>query len=220
MPERLALIGDVHANAPALRAVLAAIAAAGIERGACTGDLVMRGADPEECVSLVRELGWPCVRGNTDRKVAVRHRRDPAHPKARRVGSRAWSTNQLSPASIAYLAGLRLVERIALLRHTLVLMHGAPDDPRDAVGADTPAKDLRRLAASVGDPDLIVSGHTHRPHVLEAGRTLFVNPGAVGEAEGGDRRPAWAWIAAGRSGIEVHLERVPEELASLRPPRA
>jgi predicted phosphodiesterase len=218
VPERLALIGDVHANAPALRAVLDAIAGLGIERGVCTGDLVMRGADPEECVRLLRGLGWPCVRGNTDRKVAVRQRRDPAHPKARRIGSRAWSTNQLSPESIAYLGGLRLVERVALRRHTLVLMHGGPDDPRDAVSADTPAKELRRVAAAVGDPDLIVSGHTHRPHVLEAGRTLFVNPGAVGEADDGDRRPAWAWISSGRSGLEVHLERVPEELARIRTP--
>jgi predicted phosphodiesterase len=211
-------MGDVHANAPALHAVLAAIAERGIERGVCTGDLVMRGADPEECVRAVRELGWPCVRGNTDRKVAVRQRRDPAHPKARRVGSRAWSTNQLSPESIAYLGDLRLVERVALRRHSLVLMHGGPDDPRDAVDATTPAKELRRLAAALGHPDLVVSGHTHRPHVLEAGRTLFVNPGAVGEADEGDRRPAWAWISSGRSGIEVHLERVPRELASIRTP--
>ena len=49
MPDRLALMGDVHANAPALRAVLAAIEDAGLSRGACTGDLVMRGDRPEEC---------------------------------------------------------------------------------------------------------------------------------------------------------------------------
>ena len=48
--ERLALLGDVHANAAALRAVLADVALAGLERGVVTGDLVMRGEEPEEVI--------------------------------------------------------------------------------------------------------------------------------------------------------------------------
>lgn len=218
MPERLALLGDVHANSRALDAVLEAIGRAGLRAGACTGDLVMRGISPEECVTAIRRTGWPCVMGNTDRKVALRARREPGHPKASRLGSRAWSTNQLSAENLAYLGGLPMLVRLTLKRLKIVLMHGGPDDPRDAIDADTPEKELSRLVAALGSPDCIVSGHTHRALIRSASGCLFVNPGSVGEAIDGDRRPRWAWLEAGRAGLRVHLEMVDEDLATVRFP--
>ncbi|HET6689230.1 MAG TPA: metallophosphoesterase family protein [Miltoncostaeaceae bacterium] len=218
MPERLALMGDVHANLPALRAVLGAIAEAGLTRGACTGDLVMRGPEPEACVAEVRRLGWPCVVGNTDRKVAHRPPRPKDHEKAQRVGSRAWSTNQLSAASLAYLAGLPMVWRLTVKDWSVAIVHGSPDDPRQAVEDGTPKADVRRLIRSLGDPDCIVSGHTHRPSVRRVDGCLLVNPGSVGEALDGDLRPRWAWLEAGRSGLRAHLETVDMRLATVRSP--
>lgn len=218
MPERLALIGDIHANLPALSAVLDAVSAAEIPHGVCTGDLVMRGGDPEGCVATVRGLGWPCVMGNTDRKVVNRPPRDPAHPKARRVGSRAWSTNQLSPESMAFVAGLPMVWRLTLRGARVVVVHGAPDDPREAIDAHTPEREVARLIDELDRPDCIVSGHTHRPLVRDVRGCLLVNPGSVGEAVEGDRRPRWAWLEARRSGLRAHLERVPADLATIRTP--
>ena len=218
MPERLALMGDVHANLPALRAVGEARLRDRVEHGACTGDLVMRGADPEGCVDAVRRLGWPCVMGNTDRKTAVRPARPKDHPKATRVGSRAWSTNQLSRTSLAYLAGLPMVWRLTLKDWRIALVHGAPDDPREAVGADSPKSDVRRLIRALDDPDCIVSGHTHRPMVREVDGCLLVNPGSVGEALDGDLRPRWAWLEARRTGLRAHLEAVQAPLATVRTP--
>ncbi len=216
MPERLALFGDVHGNIRALQAVLGAITDAGIERGACTGDLVMRGREPEACVSELRGRGWPCVMGNTDLKVSQRPDPDPDHPKAESVGSRAWTLNQLSPKSLAYLTGLPMTVRLKLKSLTVVLMHGGPDDPRAAVDAHSSERELARLVSKLGKPDCIVNGHTHEPLIRSVGGCLFVNPGSVGEAHKGDRRPRWAWIEARRSGITAHLERVPDKLALVR----
>lgn len=218
VPERLALLGDIHANAAALRATLRGISEAGLTRGICTGDLVMRGGDPETCVTTIRETGWPCVMGNTDLKVATRPRRAPGHPKAERIGSRAWSTNQLSAANLEYLEALPLVVRVKLRGFVILLMHGGPDDPRDAIDAETSGKDLTRLVSDLGRPDCIVSGHTHRPLVRTAAKCLLVNPGSVGEAIDGDRRPRWGWLEAGRSGLRAHLEIIPEDLATIRTP--
>ena len=218
MPERLALLGDIHANAPALTAVLAAIQEAELEDGACTGDLVMRGNDPDACVGAIRATGWPCVRGNTDRKVAVRARRHPHHPKAQRVGSRAWTTNQLDDENLAYLAALPLVARVGLRELTVVLMHGSPEDPRDAIDGDTPDKQLGRLVEDLGRPDCVVSGHTHHALVRSAAGCLFVNPGSVGEAVDDDLRPHWAWLEARSSGLTAHLEVIDADLRTVRRP--
>lgn len=218
MAERLALLGDIHANSAALTAVLDAIRGAGMGEGACTGDLVMRGRDPDACVSAIRATGWPCVRGNTDRKVAVRARRSPDHPKAQRVGSRPWTTNQLGEENLAYLASLPLVARVGLRTATVVLMHGGPDDPRDAIGAETSEGELARLVEDLGRPDCIVTGHTHQPLVRTAAGCLFVNPGSVGEAVDGDLRPRWAWLEARPSGLTAHLEVVDADLRTVRRP--
>ncbi len=215
--ERLALLGDVHANLAALRAVLADIARAGIERGVITGDLVMRGERPEECVEEVRRLGWPCVMGNTDRKVATGPARDPEHPKADRAGSRAWTVQRLSDDSLRFLGELPLVVRVALGGATVAVMHGSPEDPNGTIDAGTSKGRLTKIAREV-NATCLVTGHTHEPLVREAGGVLVVNPGSVGEALRGDLHPRWAWLEARGSGLRAHLERVDATEARVRTP--
>ena len=66
----------------------------------------MRGDEPEACVTddprdrLALRDGQHRPQGRRSGSD-----RDPDHPKAERVGSRAWTHNQLSPKSLAYLAG-------------------------------------------------------------------------------------------------------------------
>ncbi len=213
--ERLALLGDVHANAAALRAVLADVVGAGMDRGVLTGDLVMRGEDPEECVAEIRRLGWPCVMGNTDSKVADGRPRDLDHPKAGRPGSRAWTLNHLSDDSLAFLESLKLVELVPLGAATIAVMHGSPTDPNGTIDAGTPKRRLAKLAEELG-ADCIVTGHTHEPLVRQAAGVLVVNPGSVGEALRGDMHPRWAWLDARKSGLRAHLERVEDTVARVR----
>jgi putative phosphoesterase len=215
--ERLAVLGDIHANAAALSAVLADVAGGGIERGVLTGDLVMRGEEPEECVAEVRRLGWTCVLGNTDGKVADGRPRDPDHPKAGRPGSRAWTLNRLSDESLEFLRSLQLVERVPLGPATIAVMHGSPTDPNGTIDAGTPKRRLAKLAEELG-ADCIVTGHTHEPLVRQAAGLLVVNPGSVGEALRGDLHPRWAWLEARKSGLRAHLVRVDEMLARVRMP--
>jgi len=216
-PDRLAIVGDVHGNVAALDAVLAAVRAAGISRGACTGDLVLRGPEPEACVSRIALLGWPCVQGNTDLKVASRRPRALPHPAAARVGSRSWTAHRLSDASLRFLAELPLTVRVRVGPFEVVVMHGSPHDPSEVLfHADADHGRLAELA-TVLRADCVVWGHTHRPVARIAGGCLFVNPGSVGEAVGGDLRPSWAWLEAGTSGLVAHLERVDLPVAAPRP---
>lgn len=214
--DRIAVIGDVHGNVAALDAVLAAIRAAGITRGVCTGDLVLRGPEPEACVSRLALLGWPCVYGNTDAKVALRPPRPRSHPAAERMGSRSWTAHRLSDASLRYLAELPATVRLQVGRFDVLVTHGTPDSPGEVlVDADTGTARLEEIA-TILEADCVVTGHTHRPLVRRAGGCLFVNPGSVGEAVGGDPHPSWAWIAAGASALEAGVERVDAPLAEAR----
>jgi putative phosphoesterase len=215
MAARLALLGDIHGNLAALAAVLDAIDEAGLRDGVCTGDIVMRGLEPEECVTLLRVRGWPAIRGNTDTRVIGAPPRPRGHPASSREGSRSWTVRQLSPSSVAYLESLPDQLRLTLGGHRVVVIHGDTPEGRTLVDADTPDKTLRSLAAEL-KADCLVSGHTHRPFVRRIGDVLVVNPGSAGEGTADDRRPAWGWLEAGKFGLKAYIERVERPLARVR----
>ncbi len=64
--EPIAVISDIHANLPALEAVLADIEDRGIGHVICLGDVVGYGPQPAECLDLVREHCRTCLMGNHD----------------------------------------------------------------------------------------------------------------------------------------------------------
>ncbi len=63
---RIALLADIHANLHALKAVLKDIAPSGMDSLVSLGDVVGYGANPAECVDLLRKLGCQGVMGNHD----------------------------------------------------------------------------------------------------------------------------------------------------------
>ena len=64
----IAVISDIHANWPALEAVLADLGP--VDEVICLGDVVGYGGDPVRCVDYVRDQGWLTLTGNHDRACA------------------------------------------------------------------------------------------------------------------------------------------------------
>jgi len=52
--KNFAIISDIHANLEALQAVLADIDERGIQDIVCLGDIIGYGANPKECLDLIR----------------------------------------------------------------------------------------------------------------------------------------------------------------------
>lgn len=63
---RIALISDIHANLPALEAVMKDIEQLQCDAVYCLGDIVGYNANPAECLEFVRGRQIPTVRGNHD----------------------------------------------------------------------------------------------------------------------------------------------------------
>ncbi len=64
---RYAIIGDIHANLAAFKAVLEDInRQGGVEKLWCLGDVVGYGPDPHECIELLSQTNHVCVAGNHD----------------------------------------------------------------------------------------------------------------------------------------------------------
>src|ERR1035441_9707487 len=63
---RIAIFSDVHANLEAFLAVLSDISTRGCDVRFCLGDTVGYGANPSECVALLKANSIPSLKGNHD----------------------------------------------------------------------------------------------------------------------------------------------------------
>jgi predicted phosphodiesterase len=201
---RIAVISDIHANLPALDAVLGAVAAEGVDQLWCLGDLVGYGPHPNECVGLVRDRASICLVGNHDLAVVGRLELDLFGGAA---GAAArWTRTVLDDDARTFLVGLEPTARA----QGVALAHGSPRDPVwEYVLTDATAK---AAFASVEEP-LVLVGHSHvalavahgrrgpsggparsgTEVALDTGRHLL-NPGSVGQPRDGDPRAAWLVI--------------------------
>jgi predicted phosphodiesterase len=196
---RLGILSDVHANLHALEAVLARLAAEGVESYVCAGDLVGYGPAPNACVERVAALPGICVAGNHDLIALGRLTSDACIPLARE--SLAWTAERLSPAARAVLEELPATAAIG----PVMAAHGSLDDPQEYVRApEQVARELEALARRHPAAEILVLGHTHAPIAvsrrdgpllrrgvgtvaLPPGDRYLLNPGSVGQSR--DRRP-------------------------------
>ena len=211
---RVLVLGDLHGNPWALRAVDAAARAGGpVDAVLCTGDLVDYGPSPKACVDWVRRYATACVRGNHDHNVAQRVPPPSGTPGggglrdlAAAARPRQW--DELTAADLRYLARLPVTDRVTLVRTTFLLVHGSPADPLDDYAPACPDGWSARLAEPV---DVVLCGHTHVPYTVRvadgpAAGALVVNPGSVGQPRDGDPRASYATIelAEGESPRVTH----------------
>lgn len=103
----VAIFGDIHANLEALQAVLADIDALGIQHCICLGDIVGYGANPAQCLQLLRSLGCPVLKGNHDALASSDDALDEMRDLAK-VGIE-FARQKLKAEERHYLAGLPLM---------------------------------------------------------------------------------------------------------------
>jgi diadenosine tetraphosphatase ApaH/serine/threonine PP2A family protein phosphatase len=205
---RIALLSDIHANLEALRATLLDVAQLRVGRILCLGDIVGYHADPGACIALLRDAEAVCIAGNHDRAVAgLRGTEGFSADAAHAV---AWTRSRLDERARAWLAALPL-ERC--IDGALLAVHGAPTlaGGCDMTRLDDPARRRAAFAALARYPcgaKICAVGHTHILGIHawdgEAERALagemvalapdalhIVNPGAVGQPRGTERRATW-----------------------------
>jgi diadenosine tetraphosphatase ApaH/serine/threonine PP2A family protein phosphatase len=197
---KYAIFGDIHANLEALQAVLADAQEQGCAQFVCLGDIVGYGADPVECLEIVRALGCPVVRGNHDEGASDESSLEDLNPLAETA--LRWTRDQLTAEQRQWLRDLKLVRQV----RDFTIVHATLDSP-GSWGYVTNRFDAM-ASFSYQFTQLCFYGHTHVPRVFEkadavrAGRGFdipmekgvkyFVNVGSVGQPRDGDWRAAYA----------------------------
>src|SRR5213075_1147473 len=104
LPNRVAVISDVHANWHALEAVLESVDAERPDELWCLGDLVGYGPRPNPCCAAVQERTSLCLAGNHDLGVLGRLDLEEFAPDAK--ASALWTREVLLDESRSYLESL------------------------------------------------------------------------------------------------------------------
>jgi diadenosine tetraphosphatase ApaH/serine/threonine PP2A family protein phosphatase len=154
---RIGVLGDVHANLEALRAVVAAMHSEGIDEWVQVGDLVGYGPEPSACIDLVRELGCRVCLGNHD--AAVIGLLDTAYFNNFARTAIEWTRTQLRPRDLDYLRSLPLV----IDRGLYTVVHGTLHMPEQFGYVLSPVEALDSLALQ--QTFLCFVGHSHVPAI-------------------------------------------------------
>ena len=205
---RYALLSDVHANLPALDAVLADIAVRSVDQIFHLGDLVGYAPWPNETVERLLSAGISGISGNYDSTVATDYAHcgcayeDPRQAELAHL-SYEWTRYNVTPSTKAALAALPFrLDLRPLGGHAagprIVLVHGTPVLNTAYWTEDKSDDFCRKMAGLAGlkDGDAIAFGHTHRPWTREVDGIRFINTGSVGRPKDGDPRAGYVIIDA------------------------
>ncbi len=236
---RVAAISDIHANLPALEAVLEAIEDAAVDEIWCLGDVIGYGAEPDECADLVRERCAVCLVGNHD--LAVLGALDIAAFSEAAAAAVAWTRENVAERTLAMLRELEPEGA----REGIALFHASPRDP---VWEYVLSAEQADACFDVQPARIALIGHSHvslffvRPSTDEQGDGIrgaqssddtlldlaagcwLINPGSVGQPRDGDPRAAWLELDTGEPSARFHrvgydVERAAASISSAGLPR-
>ncbi|MDY6770205.1 MAG: metallophosphoesterase family protein [Candidatus Nanohaloarchaea archaeon] len=182
------VLSDIHANLPALEAVLAD--AGDHDTVVCCGDLVGYYTWPDAVVQRVRDEGMLAVRGNHDEAVVTESSFGFTGAAAEAV---RWTRDRISDDARSYLEDLPYTRRDEVAGADVFVAHGSPRRPVEEYVYPEQV-DARFLQEQSIDVDVLLLGHTHTPMVEHVQDTLVVNPGSAGQPRDGDPRASYAVV--------------------------
>ncbi len=206
---RVAAIYDIHANLPALEAVLQDIRQAGVDQLVVGGD-VLPGPMPNETMACLLNLDVPVqfIQGNGDRVVLAQMRGTESSevPEQFREGVR-WVAGQLHPEHERLLAGWPKTCRVEIRGLGEALFcHATPRNDTEMFTRLTREDRLLPVFEGLNVP-VVVCGHTHMQFDRMIGRTRVLNAGSVGMPFG---EPGAYWLLLGP---DIQLRHTPYDLA-------
>lgn len=205
---RIGILGDIHANAEALTAVVKALRDDGADVFVQVGDIVGYGPEPSRCIDIVKELGCVVCLGNHD--AAVLDRLDTSYFNNFARAAIHWTKPRLRPEDFEFLGQLQFVVR----RPPFTVVHGTLHLPEQFGYVISPVEALDSLDHQ--DTQLCFVGHSHVPaiylrrdsapqdiHVVPHSEAeisyrgfdrILMNVGSVGQPRDEDPRAAYGLV--------------------------
>lgn len=203
---RLVILSDIHGNLSALRKVIEDFREKYEPQGLfILGDIINYGMRPNEVIAELQKINIPVIANIYGNHEKALFDGDTSHFSTER-GKRLleYTRSALNENSLRYIkseldsSGCREIE---IGNKKILAVHGSIDDPYwGKLNATTVGKE------DYAKYDFVFSGHSHVPHLIEnfyerenpgyrnKKRTIFINPGSVGQPRNHNPRAQYAYV--------------------------
>ena len=162
-----AVLSDIHGNLEAFNAVLDCLSKESIDRVAFLGDVVGYGANPNECIDLLKDIADIMVAGNHDYGAVGLTDTSGFNPVAR--AAIEWTAKELSTINRNFLSGFHLIS----IRDDITFVHSTPYNPQNwdyLFSRDDLTVDFDSFQTQI-----CFIGHSHIPLVFKKDNTERVS---------------------------------------------
>lgn len=229
---KIAFFSDIHANLPALEAVLADIDRQKPDLMYCLGDLVGYNVWPNEVTAEIRRRNIPTLAGNYDEGIGLRSddcgcAYESDEEKENGAVSIAF-TNEIVKDDIR--GYLKMLPRHMSFKFQnkdeethLLMVHGSPRRINEYLFEERPENSLMRIM-NEAMADILLFGHTHKPYhrklaYVKDGKEAWrhaINIGSVGKPKDGDSRACYLLLILGenlsvfdKGSVKTEFVRIP-----------
>ena len=193
---KIAFISDIHSNLEALTAVSKSLQNQGPDIVLFLGDIVGYGADPNECIEMVRDIADDILAGNHDWAAVEKSSTDNFNPTAKKALE--WTQSRLTKDSKNFLSSLSLKGKM----ENFIYIHSTPFRPEEwdyiyslsdaAQSFDSFSQSLCFVAHSHIPVTFVQSAggetaYVQNPQIkLQKGFRYIINSGSVGQPRDGN----------------------------------
>jgi putative phosphoesterase len=212
--KKILVLGDIHANYPALQAIQNYVRQYRFDWIINTGDFTVYSTFPNETIQWFRKRKKSVsILGGTDRRVLkiLKGKKLKRPKKEEKRVMYYWTSENLRSENVKYLQSLPRQTDFTIGNVRIGLFHGTFDNEDETLFASAPESRFRELAK--GSPFQVhIMGHSHTPYykIIDGVHFVnhFVNPGSVGRMFDGDPRAAFAILKLSSGEIAVEHFRI------------
>jgi len=193
---KIAFISDIHGNLEAFQAVIASLADYDVKKVMFLGDIAGYGANPNECIDLLRSITDCNIAGNHDSAAVDKTAISYFNPYAQEAVR--WTKEVLTRQNVLFLSSLPLADAL----YDFMVVHSSPLQPElwDYVVSFSDAQ----IGFRNFTQQLCFMGHSHHPGIfvldnagrisieerpaitIKAGNRYIINIGSVGQPRDGN----------------------------------
>ena len=209
--EKILVLGDIHANYPALQTIRNYVREYRFDRIINTGDFTVYSTFPNETIQWFRKRKQSiCILGNTDRRILgiLKGKKLKRPKKEEKRVMYYWTAENLLPENVQYLKSLPRQTNLTIGNIRIGVFHGTCDDEDETLFPNASESRFRGLAKEFPF-QVHIMGHSHTPYYKIIDGVHFINPGSVGRMFDGDPRAAFAILKVSSGKIAVEHFRIP-----------
>jgi putative phosphoesterase len=209
--KKVLVLGDIHANYPALHAIWSYVRKHRFDRIINTGDFTVYSTFPNETIQwFLKRKNSISILGNTDRRILriLKGKNLKRPKKEEKKIMYYWTAETLLPKNVQYLKSLPRHTDFNIGGVRIGVFHGTCDDEDETLFPDAPETRFRELAKGSSFRVHLI-GHSHTPYYKIVDGIHFINPGSAGRMFDGDPRAAFAILKLSSKEISVEHFRIP-----------